>query len=338
MSQLETPPKKVLIVLLGAIGDVCRALPLATRIKQHWPETALYWAVEPKSAGLLEGHAALDRVIVFDRPRGLPAYREFIEELRAANCDLVIDLQRHLKSGVTSWLSRAPRRLGFNWKNTKEGNFLFNNLFIDQIEEFSPKILQYQRFGDRLGLPAVEKLNFGLKSTAAEQAKVREFIGENSKPKIAMILGSSWASRLWPISFYRELILRLQKERNAEIILVGGSLEKKMAEAIARDVPVLNAVAKFSLHELVALFESCTAAFGSDSGPMHIAAATGIPVVSLWGSTSPKRSAPYGSEHLILQSTISCAPCYLSRCPGLGTLCMRSLTPEPAFAKISTVF
>src|SRR5207247_2061816 len=82
-----------------------------------------------------------------------------------------------------------------------------------------------------------------------------------------------------------------------------------------------------SLRDLVGIFSRARLAFGPDSGPMHIAAATGTPVISLWGATSPTRSAPWGSEEFVLRGTAACSPCYTRRCP-IGRLCMQRITPE----------
>ncbi|MGH8011579.1 MAG: glycosyltransferase family 9 protein, partial [Candidatus Binataceae bacterium] len=91
------PPKRVLIVLLGAIGDVVRALPLLGRIRHAWPHAHLAWAVEPKSRPLLEGHPWLDQLIVYDRARAPWSFAPFLIEVRRGGFDLVLDLQRHFK-------------------------------------------------------------------------------------------------------------------------------------------------------------------------------------------------------------------------------------------------
>ena len=94
-------------------------------------------------------------------------------------------------------------------------------------------------------------------------------------------------------------------------------------------------VGKTSLLELVAVLKAATVGVGPDSGPGHLAAAGGTPYVSLFGPTAPARTAPYGSEHLVVQSGVSCAPCYKKRCPGLGRLCMRLISVEAVHKKLS---
>ena len=118
--------KRVLIVLFGAIGDVTRALPLAVRLKRGWPDAHLTWAVEPLARPLVVGHPAINQVLVFERGQGRVGYRKFLRELDAQEpFDIALDLQRHLKSGFTTWRSGAPPRIGFNRRNSKELNFCF---------------------------------------------------------------------------------------------------------------------------------------------------------------------------------------------------------------------
>ena len=105
--------KRILIVLLGAIGDVTRGLSVAMCLKRAWPESRLSWAVEPASRVLVENHPAIDRVVLFERSRGLAGYRDFIRELQQEEYDLVLDMQRHFKSGLTSFLSRGERTYWF---------------------------------------------------------------------------------------------------------------------------------------------------------------------------------------------------------------------------------
>jgi heptosyltransferase I len=347
---IELSKAKILIVLLGAIGDVTRGLSLAVRIKKNFPSATIHWAVEPKSKQILQENSGIDEIKVFDRPRGLLGYLDFIKGLRAERYDLVLDLQRHLKSGATSFLTGAEIRVGFNRKNAKEFNWLFNNRHIPAVANFSAKIEHYQMFGDLLGLPANKSgklLDFGFidddqaKNKIAEQLKsqaasigIDNFV---SKKTVALILGSSWLSRLWPVQYYIDLILLLKKKYNLNCVLVGGPAESNYAKQIKEGcaVPVVDFVAKTSLRELVELFRLCAFAFGPDSGPMHIAAAAGCRVISIWGATSALRSAPYRNEDLLVESALGCAACYQRRCPGLDNLCMKEITPSVVEHKMS---
>ena len=344
------PPKKLLIVLLGAIGDVVRALPLACRIRKYWPAVEIHWAVEPISYPLLENHFALDKIMVFDRPRGLPAFLTFVRRLRKEKYELVLDLQRHFKSGISSLSTCAPARIGFACANARELNCCFNNLHIAPVEKLSSKILHFQKFGDLLGLPASQPLEFGLSPSLEEQAEVSRLIAEACKAasielppvekRLALILGSTWESRFWSVEHYASLIGEAKQRWGLVPLLVGGRRERAFAAALAdlcTGLPLINLVEKTRLRSLTAVFQQVRLALGSDSGPMHIASALACPVISLWGSTGALRSAPYGSEHLVLQSPIGCSPCYRKKCPGLDTLCMSEIHPAMALELIAKV-
>jgi lipopolysaccharide heptosyltransferase II len=296
----------------------------------------------------VRGHPAIDNVRLFDRPSGFSAFLRFVREVRAERYDLVLDLQRHVKSGFVSMRSGAPRRIGFHRKNSREFNWLFNTECIREWEHYSPKVAQYQSFGDALGLPTMEPLDFGLEPSLDEKESFRRKLKEEwgdahdsklppKEQRVALILGSTWQSRFWLAERYVELVRRMSAE-GYTFLLVGGPSEEQFAKEIISQCTAgtaVNLVKKTSLRELVPLFSEVSMALGSDSGPMHIAAAVGIPVISLWGSTSPKRSAPYGSESLILQSAVACSPCYRKDCPGLDTLCMKSISVDAVMAQMS---
>ncbi|HXW82923.1 MAG TPA: glycosyltransferase family 9 protein, partial [Candidatus Binataceae bacterium] len=306
LSSKSGAPKRALVILLGAIGDVVRALPLLGRIRRAWPETHLAWAVEPKSAPILERHPWLDELILYDRNRAPWAFPPFLMQVRAGRFDLVIDLQRHLKSGLTSLVSGAPERYGFGAANAKEFNHRFSNHRIDPQPPLRLKLEQYQAFGDALGLPQVP-IEFGLEPTLDEQARVRELLDGAPRPLLGVILGSSWPSRLYHPELMANAIERLLTPANGDAplypVLLGGSDETRLAAAVIehlRNRTSLNLAGRTRLRDLIAIFSECAVAFGPDSGPMHIAAAVGCPIVSLWGSTAPERSAPWGFAEFTL--------------------------------------
>src|SRR5271155_5208124 len=146
-------PRRVLIVLLGAIGDVVRALPLLGRLRKAYPDAHIAWAVEPKSAPVLEGHPWLDETIIYNRARAPFSFPSFLYRVRKGHFDLVLDLQRHIKSGLVAYVSRAHERIGFSVANTKELNHWFSSRKVATQPNMRLKLLQYQSFGDALGIP-----------------------------------------------------------------------------------------------------------------------------------------------------------------------------------------
>jgi ADP-heptose:LPS heptosyltransferase len=325
---------RVLIVLLGAIGDVVRALPLAMRLRRGLPEARLSWAVEPTAAPLLEGHPAIDELLIFRRDLGARAFVRFLRTVRAGAFDVVLDLQRHLKSGVVSRASGARRRIGFHRLNTKEGNWLFNSEFIPPQRHWSSKLRQYLAFADRLELPD-GPIEFGLALGPEEDARVDGLLAPVRGPFVVAFVGSSWPSRWWFADRTAAVLSALGERAGLNAVLIGApGAEAAFAGEVAAAVPgATNLAGRTTLRDLVGILGRARVSFGPDSGPMHIAAAVGTPVVSLWGATSAERSAPHGAADLAVVGHVACQPCYLRRCP-VERVCMRQIGVEAVVGAI----
>jgi ADP-heptose:LPS heptosyltransferase len=324
-------PRRILIILLGAIGDVVRALPLAGRLRAAWPEAHIAWAVEPKSSPVIERHPWVDELIIYDRRHAPWSFPRFLRQVNRGGFDLTLDLQRHLKSGIVSMVSRAPERLGFASVNTKEFNHRFATRPIEPQPRMRLKLIQYQAFGDALGLPPVP-ITFGLALPPGEQARAVGLLEDAPQPRVAVILGSSWPSRVYFPAMTAAVIRELAQPRTGNgfhPVLIAGPDEGIIADQVIRELgglPVTNLAGRTGLRDLIGVFGECTVAFGPDSGPMHIAAAVGCPIVSIWGSTAPERSAPWDNAQFVMRGAIPCHPCYLRKCP-IGRECMRRIDP-----------
>jgi ADP-heptose:LPS heptosyltransferase len=329
----DQAPERVLIVLLGAIGDVVRALPLLGRMRSAWPAAHLAWAVEPKSEPIIRGHPWLDEVIVYERRYAPWSFFPFLQRVHRGRFDLVIDLQRHLKSGVIGAVSGARERWGFAAANTKEWNHRFSTRRIPAQPPMGLKLMQYQAFGDAMSL-APAPIEFGLSLHGAEAERASKMIAGAPRPLVGVILGSSWPSRIY---FPEAIAAAIRALARPSVggpalfpVLLGAADEAPLAAAVVEqlkgEVAALNLAGRTSLRDLIGIFAECAAAFGPDSGPMHIAAAVGCPIVSLWGATAPERSAPWGFAEFALLGEIPCHPCYLRHCP-IGRECMRRIDP-----------
>jgi heptosyltransferase I len=334
-----SPPRRILIVLLGAIGDVVRALPLLGRLRKAYPDAHIAWAVEPKSEPILRSHPWLDEIIVHNRSRAPFGFIPFLIKVRAGRFDLVLDLQRHLKSGITALASGAADRIGFASGNAKEFNPIFSTRRIAPQPAMRLKLMQYQAFGDALGI-APAPIEFGLTISDGEMDRAKSMLAGFSAPRLAVILGSSWPSRVYFPELIAATIRALSVAANGGPalfpVLIGGPEEASLAAQVVRDLegtPVLNLAGRSTLRDLIGIFPQCAAAFAPDSGPMHIAAAVGCPVVSIWGATAPERSAPWGFADFALRGEIPCHPCYLRECP-IGRECMRRIRPEDIAAAV----
>ena len=333
-----TQPKspRILIVLLGALGDVVRGLAVVGAIKSHLPDAKISWLVEPASAGIVELNPGVDEVIVFKRKEGLRGVVDVVSQLRKRRFDVTLDMQRHLKSGLFSWVSRAPKRIGFHPSDTKEGNWLFNNTYIESRGDGHSKIDHYLAFVDCMGLKKPAEVDAGLSHITLSSVG-GDLSRALSTSYVGLILGSSRYSKDWPEEGYQALLERFDVAGIDQVVLLGDKTKVEMAsrlEGRPARIAIVNAVGKTSLRELVAIIHGAKACVGPDSGPGHIAGALGVPHVTLFGPTPSSRNAPRGSEDLSVVSSIGCSPCRRKVCPGLDKLCMRLISPDAVLAKV----
>src|SRR5262249_32569975 len=333
----RTRAMRLLIVLPGAIGDVVRALPLLGRVRRGSPGATIGWAVEPPSAPLLAEHPWLDRLHVFERHRGARALRPFLGALRGAGYEVALDLGRSLKSGVIARLSRARLRIGFHRDEGREGSWLFANRHLPRQGTARPKLDQFLAFGDALGL-APGEIEFGLAPTDAEVREAAALTAGLEGPLVAACLGSSCSSGRWFPGEAAAALRALRARHGAAAVLLGTPADAAFAAAVRRETDgvVRDLVGHTTLRQLLAILGRARLAFGPDSGALHLAAAVGTPVVSLWGATSPARSAPFACEALAISGSAACAPCFLTTCP-IGRVCMRSISVETVVARAAGV-
>lgn len=323
---------RLLIVLPGAIGDVVRALPLLGRIRRAHPGAWIAWAVEPPAAQLVTGHPWLSECLVFERRRGPRAFLPFLARVRAGRFDVALDLGRGLKSAVVARASGAPDRIGFAAADGREGGWLLATRHLPPQGPSVSKLAQFLAFGDVLGLPPVP-VAFGLTPTALEADEAAALTAGLRGPLVAACVGSSCPSRRW-FPDRTAAVLEALARHGASAVLLGTAPDAGFAAEVRRLAPagVRDLVGRTTLRQLLAVLARARLAFGPDSGALHMAAALGVPVVSLWGATSVARSAPFGSEHRAVVGTAPCAPCFLAACP-IGRVCMQALPVAAVVAR-----
>ena len=334
MARLPDPPRKILIVLHGSIGDVTRALPLAAMLRQNYPRAFLAWSVEPACYPLLQGNPAIDEILLFDRKHWWRSAAPFLARVRAHGFDVTLDLQRLLRSGVISWWSGAQRRVGFHRRDSKEGNWIFNNEHIAAGGEDIPKLEHYLRFMDHLGIER-SALSWDFNLTASEQAGAERHLAAVRRRFAVLFVGTRWPSKQWFAEQMSDCADRLIKRFDLDVVLLGGRDEQSLAQQVERSAggSLFNLTGKTTLREAIAMIEKASLAIGPDTGLMHIAAAVRTPVISLWGATDPARTGPYRFSHLVLRGTAPCVPCRRRTC-AIGRICLRSISAEQIEQKI----
>jgi len=320
---------RVLVVLMGSIGDVTRGLGMARPLRRAVPDGQLGWLVEPTSAPLVRLVPEIDSVIVFDRPRGFGAVPQVWRELRDFKPDVTLDLQRHFKSGFFTRLSGAPRRIGFHPANSKEGNWIFQTETIARADDTLSKLDHYGLFLERLRCPG------SIDSTPLDRVVA---VAPLERPYVAVVLGSAWVSKDWFPAGYHGLLELIVRRGRHGVVLLGDAKRRALGDELVAAYPgepIVNLAGSTTLPEVAAIMRGARAGVGPDSGPGHIAAAVGTRYVGIFGPTSPARTAPRGSELLAVSAPVGCAPCYRRRCPGLDTVCLRLVSPAAVWERLA---
>jgi heptosyltransferase I len=299
---------RILIVRLSAIGDTMLSAPVLCALRDHFPMANIGWIVERTSASLLRGHADLDHLI--ELPRGwLKSPRTVMEtagQLRELCFDVAIDLQGLTKSAILARLSGAPRRLGFA-QSEFEGRELstwINNEFVTPLtDHVVTRGLELLR---PLGIQKPEA-NFRLPPYEPSRATMTKFILERGLGGGFAIIntGAGWPSKLWPAERYAEVARHLGRTRNLRTVVAwAGDAEWKAAhEIIIGAAGFAQLAPPTSLTELAELARRASIFIGSDTGPLHIAAAVGTPCVGLHGPMPARRCGPFGSQHIAIQNS-----------------------------------
>lgn len=308
------------LVKLSSLGDVVHALPVAATLRARLPGIHLTWVAEAREAVILRGHPALDQVLAVDTRTGrhartlsaagaaIRALGAHVAALRRARFDVVVDLQGLLKTGVLSALTGAPIRIGFTGRRCRERlNACFTNRHVDPPPAARHVVDQYLSLLRPLGVEqAVHE--FRLPSDAVAEAVADEFFASAGiKPSNRVVIlnvGAGRVEKRWPEARFRELAARLGEDTAASVLIVWGPGEDRLAREIVAGLDEGRAVVAppTSVGGLIAVLRRASVVVAADTGPLHLAAALGIPCVGLYGPTSGVRNGPFGSNHRVLQA------------------------------------
>lgn len=334
-SRVPSVPARILVVRLGAIGDVVNALVLATAIKDAAPGTHIGWAVHPLSRPLVQGHPAIDAVHVWRKGGGLSAFRDVLGEVRAARYDLAIDAQRILKSALLARLSGAERVLGFGRDRAKEASWILTGERLQRRVSVAHMVEHYLDFAGALGL-ANPQARFELPNDGHAVASAERWVREFGAAPIALHIGATKPANRWPLDRWRQLAARLADGYGDVVCFTGGPAEREAAEELQRSVPSAKCLAgRTSLLELAELLRRSRLLISCDSGPMHLAGAVGCPVVALFGAADERRTGPYGEAARVVRTRPPCAPCGRKHCNQPSHLCMDELSVDSVLAAVN---
>ena len=321
------PRRRILIVKPSSLGDIIHSLPVLWELRRLYPGAHIGWVVKEAWRDIIADNPLLDEVIVLKK--GVGGFLSAVKNIRKAGYDTVIDLQGLFRSGLMTLLSGASEKTGFS--NARELAHLFYN---HKVAVPPGTVHAVERYLEILKPIQNDRPHFPLYTEIDDAEWVKDFLRTNNlshaRPLIAVNPSARWEKKRWPITSYAALINQLIRELKAGIIILGSKEDIPLAEKIsflASGRPVV-AAGKTSLKTLPALLERVDLLVTNDSGPMHIAAALGTPVVALFGPTNPGLTGPYGDGHIVIRKEMECSPCLRGPCIHGRPICMEAITEE----------
>ncbi|MCX5899389.1 MAG: glycosyltransferase family 9 protein [Proteobacteria bacterium] len=340
-------PKRILIIRLSAIGDVLRVLPAFQVLKEHYHGCHIGWVVEQGAKDILEAHPGIDEVFVFPKKSikrklksisgigaGLSEFFSFMKRIRHERFDMVIDFHGLFKSGIISFLSGAPERVGFAAGSCRECNFLFNNWRFPVENKNISRIERNLALLRGMGLDTSHDppaICVPEEDRDVVQRFFRQLHIDSRCPIVAIHPGTSPGTpyKRWEPHRYAVVADKAIEESAAQILFTWAGQEIEMVNQIVSlmKYKAFIAPALENLCQLAEVFRCSDLYLGGDTGPMHLAAFVGIPVVAIFGPTDHVVNEPYAmTPHIIIRDEIKCSPCRKYTCSRRD--CMRDISEE----------
>lgn len=327
---------KILIRATNWVGDAIMSIPALCAIRERWIDAKITILARPGVAELYKGQPFVDCVMPFSvASRSLLAMERAAVGLRAEQFDCAVLLQNAFSAAWLVWRAKIAERIGY----ARDGRGILLNRAVKvpkNGEIPAHESFYYLELLHRAGwlesLPKVTQISLALQAGAAEaaEARLREAGVPAGSKRVAIAPGAAYGSaKCWPPDRFAQVADALVDEFDADVILFGARSEIEICRQIAdrmRHRPVVLA-GQTSMGELPALFSRCSMFVGNDSGAMHVAAAVGVPVVAVFGSTDPNGTAPVTSRRRVIQHPVACSPCFLRECP-IDHRCMERVTVE----------
>jgi heptosyltransferase I len=330
LARLE--PDRVCIIKPSSLGDVVHALPILASLRTRWPSAHLAWVVNHPFREVLEGHPALDELIVHDRSAegggrfGMHGTAGLFRKLARGRFDLTIDLQGLLRSALMTAAARSRVRVGM--ADAREGARWFYTHRVDASRLRLHAVERVRRVAAAFGA-SISEPRFDLPIAPEHTRWARETLERLPMPRIVLNLGAQWLTKRWPPEHFAEIARRAFEGYGAGLIAVGSAGDRPLVEALkthAAPISILDLCGRTGLHQLAALAAESDLLISNDTGPLHLAAAAGARVVGIYTCTDPLLTGPFGPRATTVQTAIWCKCSLIKTCSRMD--CMRELTAD----------
>ena len=365
--------QRILVRGVNWLGDAVMCTPALLRLRERFPQAHIALLTHEKLADLWPQHPAVDEVISFGSRTGVQAVGR---RLRSGRFDVAVVLPNSVRSALEVWLARIPRRVGYRrpWRNwfltdaveDRAGAVAMRKRTVAEIRALvaappaaparrtpgSPHahhIHQYLHLVGALGanpMPLAPRLHVsGLELAALDSVRLKQ--GRLADFVIGLNPGAEYGpATRWPVENFAAVANELYRRLSCEFLVFGGPGDVELANQLASWLPgpranghVTSLAGRTSLRELMANLRLCHVLLTNDTGPMHVAAALGTPVVVPFGSTAPELTGPglpAEARHRLLTSEAPCSPCFLRMCP-IDFRCMKGIAVDRVVAEMVDV-
>ena len=321
---------KILIIRMSSLGDIIHTLPAFAALRRNFPAAHIAWVVEKKGKDILDFVPGIDEMIVV----GSPGWRKKLRNPGQS----AFDFQGLLKSGLIARISGARKRFGFNRKNLKEP--LASLFYTDRLEEVAETGHVIEKNLRLLRLAGIheDKFEFPLDIPEALRLSVKGKIAPSlggAQGKLALFnVGAAWPTKRWFAESWIALLNDLKNEAGTPLLLWGTPEEETIARRVSRETGV--PIAPFlTIQELLALVKASALVVSGDTFVLQAACALAVPVVGIFGPTTPQRNGPFHSRDKFVYHKIACGPCYKRSCDSLE--CLKLVTAGEVAAAIRKI-
>ncbi len=286
--------KHVCIVLLTGLGDVVHGLPVATALKRADPARRITWVVEPMPAPVVQGHPAVDDVVVYHKSRGLAGVLDLRQQLRDIQPDVTLNLNVYFKALWPTLFSGAPVRVGFDRDRASDGVWLAANRRLPRRPRSHTQDM-FLEFLEWMGVDP-EPMEWRLEPTAEERTAEARFFQQFQRPVAAVVPATANPKKDWVPARWAGVLDALAGDFGFDTVLLGGPSERERRivaeiQAAVSHPPVV--AMGDGIRPLLWRLHGSALVVAPDTGPVHMARAMDVPVVGLYGHTNPWRVGPY---------------------------------------------
>lgn len=312
---------RILVVKLTSMGDVLHLAPALTDLQKQYPSVIVDWMVEGSFAEIPRWHPCVDRVISVSTRKwrslnksNVSEFFEFWTLLRKESYDVIIDAQGLMKSAVFARFAKRAKngvRAGFSGDSIKESPAA--RLYTKKV-----KVSRDLHAVERLRLLMAGCFNYSLPMTELDYGLRVPKKNPPATNTIMLFHGTTWASKHLPQQHWRDIAVLAGEDGYKVVLAWGSEVEHLRAQWIAQDLSHVSVLPRTSLSQLASIISSVAGAIAVDTGLGHMAAAFGVPCVSVYGATDATLTGAVGKGQKHIQSAISCSPCLLKNCPKLS--------------------